>query len=248
MKADVGSREDDFRDGSKVMRGKLGEEVSKSPHNGCALRDSCQGGEKGHRNLGTPSPSSPRPSTSDAGFPFAHLVLGRAGGKENLAGIEELRVGVSEGQHTALGELGGQLSAFQVQSFLLWKTDKPETSEAIGVRVPGEGSHPPTPDSIPASRRCSRGEEKRGGRGNNLDLGEVSPTRPGFKPFSCAGPLSLDPHPTNRCNCVPSLKIRRLRLRTHSWHAVVPHSDSNSAWVQLRDHEPIDWILRVLVV
>lgn len=160
MKADVGSREDDFRDHSKVRRGKLGEEVSKSPHNGCALRDSCQGGEKGHRNLGTPSPSSPHPSTPAAGFPFAHLVLGRAGGKENLAGIEELRVGVSEGQHTALGELRGQLSAFHVQSFLLWKTDKPETSEAVGVS--SRRGKPPLPHQtqfLPAGEVAERGGE-----------------------------------------------------------------------------------------
>lgn len=75
-----------------------------------------------------------------------HLILRRTGREKHLTGIKELGVGVGEGQHTALGQLGGQFSAFHVQSLLLWEPDGCETSEATGVTVPGEGTiHPPHP-------------------------------------------------------------------------------------------------------
>lgn len=132
-----------------------------------SLSDSCQGGGKDTGISGTQA-HLPRSLPPAAGFLLLpHLVLRRASGKENLTGIEELCVGISEGQHTALGQLGGQLSAFHVQSFLLWGPDGRETSEATGVSS-WRGKPPHLPHQTPAKREEERrGEERLRDRGKS---------------------------------------------------------------------------------
>lgn len=71
-----------------------------------------------------------------------YLVLGRAGGKQHLAGIEELRVGIREGQDAALRQLGRQLSPLHVQSFLLWEQDGGQPGRERQAGLPSPASSP----------------------------------------------------------------------------------------------------------
>lgn len=84
-------------------------------------------------SLPGPHPSIPRvPPLSLPASPLPHLILRRAGREENLTGIKELCVGVSEGKDAALGQLRGQLSPLHVQSFLLWERDRCQAQGPAG--------------------------------------------------------------------------------------------------------------------
>lgn len=81
-------------------------------------------------SLSGPHPYISRPHPSLPASLLPHLILRRAGREENLAGIKEFRVGISEGQDAALGQLGCQLPPLHVQSFLLWDQAGCEAPEA----------------------------------------------------------------------------------------------------------------------